>query len=334
VKLSERRKSIIEDVGRFRILPSTILHRRHLSHTSSRVALNEFNRLVEKGLLTKRRAYPKVGADIKGPPLACYLWLPKNQRVTRELLSAQGEAHVWQRRFLPLVGRYANTEEFSPLTFAHEIGLSRVFDWLEEAVKVEGWTLVFWERYKNRDERVMGEWPVTHEGKTVKRKFNPDGFFGVRAPGGQYYFRFVELDNDTAKPGEYEAKLAGYIEAYRQKHFDKIIARVCTEYAIPIHDVSDVQVPVLNVAVNEHRRNDLLRESEPLDVKKNFLFATLDDLQPGTGFTNIWLRGEEFFPLYAHAEFPKAASEIAQIDWLDTQIADVEKVKRVSIISN
>ncbi|MBW2063309.1 MAG: replication-relaxation family protein [Deltaproteobacteria bacterium] len=163
---------------------------------------------------------------------------------------------------------------------AHALQLNEVRITFTQAIqKNPGISL---ERWIN-DNDCEQEYRINSSGKTIRKRFRPDGYFRFYYQGKVYSF-FLELDRSTMTLGRFKRKVLTYLEFARLGYYRQ---RFGVKY-----------FRVLVIAPTGERLSHLKEAVEEI-TDKIFWFTTFDQISVDKVFGPIWQRAgsQEFFPL-------------------------------------
>jgi hypothetical protein len=120
-------------------------------------------------------------------------------------------------------------------------------------------------------------------GKNITKKFRPDGYLRFYYHANPFGF-FLEYDRATMTLGRFTAKGDSYIEFQKLGYYRH-------RFGLP-------EFRVLVITKTDERLYNLKRAVETVD-KSIFRFTTIDQINPNTVFSPIWLRAgqNEKYPL-------------------------------------
>jgi hypothetical protein len=314
-------------------------------------ATRRLTTLTKHKYLSRVFSYPQVmDAHKGGQPMAVYYWSPENKKRFHHYLESKGLAELFSD-FEPLPPTTNNNDGMSQLSLAHELGIADFFLALEEAAERDTWTLRFWERTSPFSKEVQALMPPRTSTMARKKKdgtarttpamrsCNPDAIFLLQDPTGHLHFGFLEYDNNTASPEEFNKKLEGYIQFHQDNHFAALLDYYANKYTIDFPDTNigfRVFTVCANVTGDHRRRNDLFLASLADNRNKLFLYASITDCTPENILSPIWLRGQASPQAQAHLDavlIPETSTTM-QSRRIHETLNDPAHVSKVAIASD
>jgi len=304
LNLKQRELDIIYDTGRYKYMTSKQHAARHFPDTRPHHASRRLTTLATNNFLTRQWFYPRSTTDPKGgQPTALYLFSTANKQQLQTHLENTNRADLYHDfEHLPTT----DTESIAAQAVWHETALTDLMLAFNDATTNTDWQLLMLERIAlksktipNRSLKLTRKDPKTKTETTVYRHFNPDLLTIIKDPAGVTTLYVIEYDNGTHSDKRIrENKFESFIGYANQKHFPTLIDNYATKYLLDIPDPKSIPVYYLMVTPNTYddhrRRNHLFLLSLEYKIRKQWLFASITDLDATTILTApVWHRPHE-----------------------------------------
>jgi hypothetical protein len=312
-----------EALGSLGFYTADQLRRFYYPQYAEHSANNRFTRLVKDGFWQRTPMHARSSRHAIGRSTYAYYLLRPNLTALSTYLEATAQASLWQQRFAHLVPLNNHEEAFSHQHLWHETDLSEFAECLTRDAPRYGWRVVLFERTSPFSRELRAASGLKYGQLTiavhVRRRqhgqlytetrqevvsFNPDAIYILQSPEQRYEFLFHEEDNNTSQPRTFVRKLLGYQALADQGYFTRIAAHYIKKYQLPITgDLSKIGFRVSIGTPDVGRRDSLFEASLPLKGYKRFLFTTMPEVTPSSGFGGrIWIRGKEYAPIKAQLD--------------------------------